>query len=444
MCSECGEEEPLCPYCGDGCYGTYSDPDACRTCWSTVNAYWGDWDGEASIECMDDECPCRCHEDEFADLGIYYEAGVRKDIELHGLPYKRKGLFPFLKLPGEIRDRIYDFAILQDGKQRCSPNHRGTIHTALLITCRQIYKEAGHLSLSINKLCFSGLLHALNFLGFSLATTKRDLVTGMHIEYDIGEFGVSSWQLLMRQLVKMHITHLGLTIKGFYPKEALLGHSCFSDRFKVSKSLRTFDLIAASAMIKDADKTDLVETMRERLIKGYVRPKEDDKSKTKRTAPSEGEMKPKAPSKKAKKGNTKVSSLIIHITSTSAHYEPDLVWSKTQTKIVHSTKPKRLGLTGKAEHQAAKAATERAKAFLLSQYNQLKQYATSLDSDAGPVRIRLEEARKAAEASDEGKFEKLAHSIFLTLEERYNNKIANARNDVPRFEAPVTTSEPSI
>lgn len=107
-----------------------------------------------------------------------------------------------------------------------------------------------------------------------------------------------------------------------------------------------------------------------------------------------------------------------------------------------SPKSSRLGLkTRKAERDAAKAAKERAKQVLLDQYNHLKQYATSLDSDATPVKIRLEQAREAAEAIDETKFEKLAHGIFLTLEERYN-KIAAARKDVPGFRTPSPSPEP--
>lgn len=107
-----------------------------------------------------------------------------------------------------------------------------------------------------------------------------------------------------------------------------------------------------------------------------------------------------------------------------------------------SSKSSRLGLKSqKAERDAAKAAKERTKQFLLDQYNQVKQYATSLDSDAAPVRIRLEQAREAAEAIDEVKFEKLAHGIFLTLEERYN-KIAAARKDVPGFRTPPPSPEP--
>ena len=96
--------------------------------------------------------------------------------------------------------------------------------------------------------------------------------------------------------------------------------------------------------------------------------------------------------------------------------------------------------TRKAERDAEKAATERAKQALLDQYNQLKQYATSLDSDAAPVKIRLEQAREAAEAFEGAKFEKLAHGIFVTLEERYN-KISAARKDIPVFRTPPSSPE---
>ena len=81
------------------------------------------------------------------------------------------------------------------------------------------------------------------------------------------------------------------------------------------------------------------------------------------------------------------------------------------------------------------------KQLLLGQYDQLKHYAISLNSDVAPVKIRLERAREAAEAFDEAKFEKLAHGIFLTLEERYN-KIAAARKDVPGFRTPSPSPEP--
>ncbi|KAK3171985.1 hypothetical protein OEA41_004069 [Lepraria neglecta] len=428
MCWRCEEEEedePTCSYCGGSCFGSCGNPDVCSCCWFYKNSSspWDEVDDDEDLdECIETGCNCKCHEDVYDTLGIRFEAGVRYDRDEDGPPYERKGVFRFLSLPGEIREKIYGFAFLQDGERRKSQFHRGTIHTSLLRTCRQVYKEAANLPLTLNKLSFNSPLFALDFLGFHLSPSQRHLVTGMHVEHHISEFGVSSWQLLIRELVKMPLTHLGLTVMGGYHKESLLDHHCFTCRFKKLKQLKSFDLVLGSGMITKADKDDLVEEMRTRLIKGYIRPQKAKTSKNKRAATSDSDTKPKTPSKKAKKG----------------HGKP-----KYQAKIVRSTKTSRLGLkSGMAEHQAAEAATQRAKLFLLGQYDQLKQYAISLDYDAAPVKIRLEEARQAAEVIDEAKFEKVAHGIFLTLEERYN-KIANARNEVPRFETPATTPEPS-
>ena len=266
-----------------------------------------DFDDEALDKCMDDLCACKCHADLYDDIGVRFEAGVQFRDDDEGPPYERKGVFPLLTLPGEIREKIYGFAFLQDGKQRKTASHRGSIHTALLGTCRQIYNEARHLPLTINKLCFGSPLFAHDFLGFLLAPTSRDLMTSMHIELYIFDFSGSSWQLLMRELAKMPISHLSLTIKGRIFKQQVSGHTCIIHRFKVLKGLKTFDFILTSAFIEDDDKKEIQEEMREKLIKGYVRPKELKKSKGKRTASSDVVADPKKGTKKAKKANTTVS-----------------------------------------------------------------------------------------------------------------------------------------
>lgn len=311
MCSECGEDhDPICDYCGDSCYGGCDNPDVCRSCWFTSCVPWapiiGASDDELEDECMEENCACNCHEDIWNDYSYRDEAGILKNFEDEP-PYEREGEFPFLELPGEIREKIYGFSFLQDGNQRKSASHRGSIHTALLGTCRQVYNEARHLPLTINKLCFSSSLSAHDFLGFLLAPTQRDLVTSMHIEFHMRDFTNSSWQLLMRELAKMPITHLGLTVKGGIPKEQMSGHTCFTNRFKVLKGLKTFDLILASAFIKAKDKKDIQEEMRETLIKGYKRPKQLKKSKPKRAASSDPVTDPKKATKKTKTANTSVS-----------------------------------------------------------------------------------------------------------------------------------------
>lgn len=427
MCSECGEvHEPLCSYCGESCYGDCEDPDVCPSCWSPANydplVFNDDEYFETAFDdCMEEKCICQCHLKFFEAKRWWVEAGVLKKEDVHGPPYMREGVFPFLKLPGEIRDKIYSYAFLQDGKQRKCASHRGTIHTALLGTCRQIYDEAHHLPLTINQLWFDSPIFAHDFLGFLLAPTQRHLVTGMHIEFYIGDFSNSSWTLLLRELTKVAITHLGLTVKGKYPKEAVSEHVCFTNRFKVLKSLTTFDLIMTPSSISKGEKKDIQETMRESLIKDYVRPKQLKRSKAKRTASTEGNEGPTKQAKKAKKGNS---------------------MTKYQAAIVTSPNSGRLSLRSrKPERDTVKAAKERTKQVLLGQYSQLRKYATSLDSDATPVKIRLEQAREAVEAVDETTFEKLAHGIFLTLEERYN-KIAVARKDVPSFRTPSPSPEP--
>ena len=89
------------------------------------------------------------------------------------------------QLPGEIREKIYGYALLQDGKQRVigSRYHRGTIHTALLRTCRQVNKEAKHIPFTINRLCFAGPLSALHFFAFRLPSTVASFVKAVHVEY---------------------------------------------------------------------------------------------------------------------------------------------------------------------------------------------------------------------------------------------------------------------
>ena len=305
MCSECGEDsEPICDYCGDSCYGNCDDPDSCSSCWQSNCFPWDpvydDIDEELQDECIENHCACSCHEGIRGELSYFDEAGNNQEFE-------REGSFPFLELPGEIREKIYGFSFLQDGMQRECASHRGTIHTALLGTCHQINNEARHLPLTINKLCFSSALSAHDFLGFLLAPTQRDLVTGMHIEFHTREFSNSSWQLLLRELAKMSISHLGLTLKGGVPKAQMSGHTCFTSRFKVLKDLKTFDLTLGSAYINHKDKKDIQEEMREALIKDYARPKA---LKKKRAAPADVVVASSKAIKKAKKANASVSTEI--------------------------------------------------------------------------------------------------------------------------------------
>lgn len=95
-------------------------------------------------------------------------------------------------------------------------------------------------------------------------------------------------------------------------REHFSSHTCFINRFKVLKGLKTFDLILASAHIKGQDKKDIQEEMREALIEDYKRPKALKKSKAKRAASTDVVTGSRRTTKKAKKASTSVSIGISH------------------------------------------------------------------------------------------------------------------------------------
>ena len=159
MCSDCAEFEPVCGYCGLSCYGDCDAPDRCPSCWREfcIEEYNGDYELEV---CLDEECvcDCGCHESDIDawDTDPEEPAGLTKMREFWKArknPKPQPGKFPFLKLPGEIRDKIYRYNMKQYNMHRKrSPYFKGTIETALLSTCRLINKEARHIPLSINTL----------------------------------------------------------------------------------------------------------------------------------------------------------------------------------------------------------------------------------------------------------------------------------------------------
>ena len=271
-------------------------------------------------ECMSEQCRCECHHQLDESSIMRYMHGVRKYKDNDGRPFVRKGIFPFLKLPGEIWEKVYGFAFLQDGNKRTSAftpaSHRGSIHTALLGTCRQVHKEAGHLPLSINVPNFPSALHAIDFLGFILSPTQSHLLTSIHIEFYYRQFTDSSWELLLRRLSEMSITHLGLTVKGGYSKTAFDGNSFIvNDIAATMKGIKSFDLILGSGMISKKIKAEIQEQMRKVLIKGYKcaeSTRSKGKAKAKRTAT--GDNGGKKPAQKTRRAVQVVSHPSILLT----------------------------------------------------------------------------------------------------------------------------------
>lgn len=271
-------------------------------------------DMEEEIDaCMDETCRCECHDAMYAEIGMRFEHGAVWYEDDDRYEYVREGEFPFLELPGEIRDKIYGYAFLQDGTRRDESTrcHRGSIHTALLGTSRQVYREAGHLPLSVNTINFSSPLYGLDFLGFSLVPKQKELVTSVHVEFDYADIPTPSWRLLIKHLAKMPITNLILTIKGRYSKDAFLGHKCFAQLFADMNGIESLDIVLCSKLLGTKAKEEIQEEMRETIIEGYKRPLKEKKKK--RNATSEtGDKKPVKKLKKATKVVSAINRVLVY------------------------------------------------------------------------------------------------------------------------------------
>ena len=133
----------------------------------------------------------------------------------------------------------------------------------------------------------------------------RTLFTGLDVEFHLYEGG---WNWMLRQLSKMPITHLGLTVKVGYPAKSVRGHDCFINQFTAIKTLKSFSLNLASYQVSQKANKEIEEKLREKLIKGYVTKEKKKILKLKRSVAEDGanamELK-----RRAKRPSMKVSSL---------------------------------------------------------------------------------------------------------------------------------------
>lgn len=154
MCSDCGEIQ--CSYCGEDCGGCCPDDETCPLCW-TMDHY-GEADEEAWDYCAETDCDCSCHDDMDRLDRICVESMMGENVDetemdtvmdAAGHVTKPKtnqtaqGIFPFMTLPTELRNKIYKYVLKQSGdlRKRSTPFLKGTIDTAILYTCRQINRE---------------------------------------------------------------------------------------------------------------------------------------------------------------------------------------------------------------------------------------------------------------------------------------------------------------
>lgn len=120
---------------------------------------------------------------------------------------------PLLRLPGELRNRIYEFIfedITFEIKHSAyiptqSPNPRPVHNLALLQTCRQIHSEAKVLPLVLRTICFRDMT-GLNRLVRSLATDQRCAITSLRYKLISGR--VNSTKMTEYNLMRYLTIHL--------------------------------------------------------------------------------------------------------------------------------------------------------------------------------------------------------------------------------------------
>ena len=392
MCSECGE--PQCGYCGAFCRGLCDDPDSCPSCWLDQE-FDHDMETDSDIEvseCMDDGCPCSCHSVVVDRLRKNWDFEIQTWKERDPAPFERKGAFPFLRLPGEVRNRIEYYALRQVGTYRLSPNFKGKIDTAILFTCRTINEEARHLPLTINSLCFGSPTCALKFL-FQLQPRQRHLVTRLHLEIrGPGVIHDPTLLLLVQQLAKMEIVGLGITIMGACPAEYFQGHSCFVGLFDGFKYLRTFDLVIGSYMLSSKVKANIVKDVRRQVLKE-----------------SKKRMRP------------------LHASSDESSTASS---SQRPSKVIKLTTSPTCGFSSVQCQGSVGSKRAKLKKSLVSVYEMLQKYVHSHGNDASLVAIRMNRAREAAEKANEDVFHDLVSSILQTLDARFM-EISACRKQLP-------------
>ncbi|KAL9628724.1 MAG: hypothetical protein Q9164_007163, partial [Protoblastenia rupestris] len=151
---------------------------------------------------------------------------------------------------------------------------------------------------------------------YSGQACEGEAKSNLDIELQYIDWPADACVAAIRQLAKMPIAHLGLTVKGGYFAEAFRGHSCFVRRIAVFKNLKSFDLRLAANYVPYRIKKEIEEEMRCKLIKGYARKADIDKvgkaANLKCRASSETDNKAYKPKKKAKKSCQTVRSLEKH------------------------------------------------------------------------------------------------------------------------------------
>ena len=297
---------------------------------------------------------------------------------------------------------IYFYCIKQEGDFRKSPFFRGKMKTNILLTCSFINKEARHLPLKINTLCFQDPLAAYQFLGFMLQPKQRGLVKSVCL-YIVSRQDTNNrlLSLVMEELGKLHISHLGLNFhRSCIPSVTWSQSDSFTSLFLKLKRLDTFcmEFVPSTGLsglyMNTIDKTVIKKLIDSGKLAGTTR---------ERRADDEGETAPATKKPELQRLSADENSS-----------------SDTGREVARMPLAAPPNLVGRVTRQAAGETKVRLREDLLERHKTLFEYVQSMESDLASVKIRLERAKEAAEAPEKSAYDELAAIIFATLDRRHS------------------------
>ena len=278
---------------------------------------------------------------------------------------------------------------------------RGRIHTALLLTNRQINREARDYPLCINELWFQSPSKALEFFA-SVLHYQRHLATNLRLDVDdLVVFMGDALDHLIKQLGHLQVEHITITLKGGIVKEWFDNWDCFFARFEDLVHLKSFKLQIGSRVIKEAEKVRI----RTRIEQSVLKLQELQRARERST-----------PGARSKFRELSIWNDLLTL------FIGDQLANLSAIKAhAHRCQPRLAGL------QTLDQEFQLLQSNLLMRYRLLHNYAAASGAGFPTVSIRLTKAYEAARAGKEIDFERLSLWIQETLDEQTDAMLSARR-----------------
>ncbi|KAI9752915.1 MAG: hypothetical protein M4579_005434, partial [Chaenotheca gracillima] len=218
--SQRGSDEPItqCDFCGrdryeeeEAFHGQCKDPDWCGACDLATHGELFHVERQSSY-CMESGCICGCHDAEWDRVP---DAVADQFYEWEWFDRQPGNGFPFLYLPREIRNMIYEYAFTAYRFTNARGYFRGRIETSLMHVNQQVYLETYKLPLAINEFWFTSPWKACKLLKTKLFFNDIRFIKKVHL--DIGCINDLRGNVLATAcdtLATMRLDNLAITIKG--------------------------------------------------------------------------------------------------------------------------------------------------------------------------------------------------------------------------------------